>query len=78
MDYIFEPKIFKTQKSVLGYNYKGIKKLFEERKIHFPEFSKTIFIHNPFTCGLRVFGFIKETEDAIIIQSGLVQYRIQR
>lgn len=71
---LFEPKIFKTQKTTLGYNAKDILKIVHEVTTMGGYKKKEFRIgHGMWT---REFDFLEDTPTHITIQSGLVQYKI--
>jgi len=71
---MFTPTIFKQQKSTLGYNYTQLKKRIRE--------CETIGGNTKQYIVLSCAGFVRQfdvkeiTEEFLIIQSGLVQYKI--
>ena len=73
---MFEAKIFKTQKTTLGYNAKHILKMVREVETMGGGKKKVFYLnHGMFT---RDFDLLEDNQDHLIIQSGLVQYKIMK
>lgn len=73
---MFTPIIFKTQKSTLGYNYGAIKKRIRTCETIGGILKEYIIL--PTSLGNRHFDILHADVNFIIMQSGLVQYRIEK
>ena len=73
---MYTPTIFKTQKSTLGYNYGAIKKRIRTSETIDGFLKEYIVLRSSWST--RHFDILLVDDSFILMQSGLVQYRIEK